>query len=100
MFTERPTMATAPHHCDEDCRGCVDCYMKTGDTICTSTCEHRECPDCRERLTDCVCDDVADAATELATITAERDAQREAEYIAAERDLAYIELSRELRGDR
>ena len=26
--------------CDEDCRGCPDCYVKTGDTICDKICEH------------------------------------------------------------
>lgn len=31
------------HHfgaCDEDCRGCAECYQKTGETLCSTTCEH------------------------------------------------------------
>lgn len=31
--------------CDEGCRGCVACYLRTGETICDKTCEHRELPE-------------------------------------------------------
>ena len=31
----------AAHECDEHCRGCVQCYRETGDTVCDVICKHR-----------------------------------------------------------
>lgn len=28
--------------CDETCRSCIHCYVKTGDTVCSRTCEHKD----------------------------------------------------------
>ena len=28
------------HECDETCRGCPKCYLRTGETLCDKICEH------------------------------------------------------------
>lgn len=36
-------MPRQPHdrdECNENCRGCDRCYMRTGDTVCDWTCAH------------------------------------------------------------
>lgn len=30
------------HECDENCRGCAQCYQRTGDTVCDRVCPHAE----------------------------------------------------------
>lgn len=34
-------MAHTANDCDETCRGCVHCYVATGDTMCDRICPHR-----------------------------------------------------------
>jgi hypothetical protein len=43
-----------PHVCEgENCNGCHKCYIRTGETVCSLTCEHAErCQDCHTRLND------------------------------------------------
>lgn len=34
------------HDCDENCRSCGQCYLKTGAEICSKVCEHVPCTLC------------------------------------------------------
>jgi hypothetical protein len=45
------------HECDgEHCRGCGECYDKTGQFVCSEVCPHSErCADCKMLPEDCIC---------------------------------------------
>ncbi len=35
-----PNRHHTEHDCDEGCRGCFECYVRTGATVCDWTCPH------------------------------------------------------------
>lgn len=42
----RPEPPLKPwHHCNETCRGCHECYRRTGETVCDHLCGHCDCED-------------------------------------------------------
>jgi hypothetical protein len=35
-------MTHTARDCDENCRGCLPCYIRTGETVCDRLCSHAE----------------------------------------------------------